>query len=325
MPSNRPQFPRPVHRDRNRPACDRHARPPGAFDATLFRLCLPHSLDTRLSGLACRRRAPRAASRRRLLDGAAQGREARTRQRRRSLVPPPERLWPCPRKLLLRRCRRLRPGDLPHEQRPDPGRDRLQRLHQRRAEPQPALRERLRAQPCALSPEGARRRRAGGDGALSAGRSRLVRLASRLAAVLGPLLLQPVAGHASDCPEGVARPRPVKAPIEHRFGHRLHPVIGMAVFQPNMVFRTLSGQAVVTVRAGRVEPVEATRIGRFVRIRQRDGSELRYGPLSQLRVRAGRCVAAGARLGWTTSSPFTLALRRNEAWIDPAPLLGGGR
>ena len=150
-------------------------------------------------------------------------------------------------------------------------------------------------------------------------------LASRRAAVLGPLLLQPVAGHASDCPEGVARPRPVKAPIEHRFGHRLHPVIGMAVFQPNMVFRTLSGQAVVTVRAGRVEPVEATRIGRFVRIRQRDGSELRYGPLSQLRVRAGRCVAAGARLGWTTSSPFTLALRRNGEWIDPAPLLGGVR
>ena len=152
-----------------------------------------------------------------------------------------------------------------------------------------------------------------------------MRSACLLATVLGPLLLQPVPVHASDCPEGRARPLPVKAPIEHRFGHRLHPVIGMAVFQPNMVFRTLSGQVVVTVRGGRVEPVEATRIGRFVRIRQRDGSELRYGPLSQLRVRAGRCVAAGARLGRTTSSPFTLALRRNERWIDPAPSMGEAR
>lgn len=152
-----------------------------------------------------------------------------------------------------------------------------------------------------------------------------MRPASLLAAVLGPLLLQPVAGHAADCAEGAPRPLPVKAPIEHRFGHRLHPVIGMAVFQPNMVFRTLSGQAVVAVRGGRVEPVEPTRIGRFVRVRQRDGSALRYGPLSQLRVRAGRCVAAGARLGRTTSSPFTLALRRNERWIDPAPLMGEAR
>ncbi|PZQ86880.1 MAG: hypothetical protein DI534_16005 [Leifsonia xyli] len=152
-----------------------------------------------------------------------------------------------------------------------------------------------------------------------------MRSALLLAAVLGTLLLQPVLAHASDCPEGVARPLPVKAPIEYRFGHRLHPVIGMALFQPNMVFRSLSGQVVRAVRGGRVEPVETTRIGRFVRIGQRDGSALRYGPLSQLRVRAGRCVAAGARLGRTTSSPFTLALRRNEQWIDPAPLLGGQR
>jgi len=146
-----------------------------------------------------------------------------------------------------------------------------------------------------------------------------------LAAVMGALLLQPVSLRASDCPEGVPRPLPVKAAIEHPFGFRLHPVIGMAVFQPNMVFRSLSGQVVRTVRGGRVEPVEATRIGRFVRIRLHDGSALRYGPLSQLRVRAGRCVAAGARLGRTTSSPFTLALRRNGQWIDPAPLLGGVR
>lgn len=152
-----------------------------------------------------------------------------------------------------------------------------------------------------------------------------MRSALLLAAVLGPLLLQPVLVHACDCPEGVARPLPVKAPVEHRFGHRLHPFIGMALFQPNMVFRSLSGQVVRAVRGGRVEPVETTRIGHFVRIRQRDGSALRYGPLSQLRVRAERCVAAGARLGRTTSSPFTLALRRNGAWIDPAPLLGGQR
>lgn len=152
-----------------------------------------------------------------------------------------------------------------------------------------------------------------------------MRPACLLAILVGGLLVLPVSLQAAECPEGVPRPLPVRAAVERPFGHRLHPVIGMAVFQPNMVFRTLSGQVVVTVRGGRVEPIEATRIGRFVRIRLRDGGALRYGPLSRISVRAGRCVAAGARLGRTTSSPFTLALRRNGQWIDPAPLLGEAR
>jgi murein DD-endopeptidase MepM/ murein hydrolase activator NlpD len=147
----------------------------------------------------------------------------------------------------------------------------------------------------------------------------------RLAVVLGALLAQPVSVRASECPEGVAR-LPVKAAIDRPFGFRLHPVIGMAVFQSSAVFRTRRGQIVRTVWGGRVMPRETKpRVGRFVWIRQHDGSELRYGPLSHPRVRAGQCVAAGATLGRTTSSPFALAIWRDGVWIDPAPVFGTRR
>lgn len=147
-----------------------------------------------------------------------------------------------------------------------------------------------------------------------------------LSAALGAMLVQPASACASECPEGVARALPVKAAIERPFGFRLHPVMGIAVFQPSTVFRTRSGQVVRTVLGGRVVLRETKPgIGRFVWIRQRDGSELRYGPLARARVGVGRCVLPGALLGRTTTSTFTLALWRNGQWIDPAPLLGDGR
>ncbi|WP_073631399.1 M23 family metallopeptidase [Pseudoxanthobacter soli] len=147
-----------------------------------------------------------------------------------------------------------------------------------------------------------------------------------LTAVLGAWLAQTVLLRASECPESLARRPPVEAAIEHAFGFRLHPVMGSAVFQRSIVFRTNSGSLVRTVRGGRVALLETQpQIGQFVWVRQRDGSELRYGPLSQIRVRTGRCVAAGASLGRTTSSPFTFALWWNGKWIDPAPLLGAGQ
>lgn len=147
-----------------------------------------------------------------------------------------------------------------------------------------------------------------------------------LSAVLGAMLAQPASARASECPEGVARPPPVKAAIERPFGFRLHPVMGSAVFQPSIVFRTSSGRAVRAVMGGRVTLLETKPgIGRFVWIRQRNGSELRYGPLAHARVGAERCVLPGVTLGRTTSSPFTLSLLRDRQWNDPAPLFGGGR
>lgn len=147
-----------------------------------------------------------------------------------------------------------------------------------------------------------------------------------LFAVLGSLLAQPAPTRASECPQGVARPRPVKAAIDHPFGFRLHPVMGMAVFQPSTIFQTRSGQLVRAMLGGRVVLSETKpRGGRFIWIRQTDGSELRYGPLAHTRVGVGPCVLPGAILGRTTSSAFTLALRRNGAWIDSAPLFKDGR
>lgn len=147
-----------------------------------------------------------------------------------------------------------------------------------------------------------------------------------LSAALGAMLVQPASACASECPEGVARALPVKAAIERPFGFRLDPVMGTAVFQPSMVFRTRSGQEVRAVSSGRVVLNETKpRGGRFVWIRQMDGSEVRYGPLAHTHVVVARCVLPGALLGRTTTSMFTLALRRNGAWIDPAPLFGDGR
>lgn len=144
--------------------------------------------------------------------------------------------------------------------------------------------------------------------------------------LIASTFVQPVLARALDCPESLARRLPVEAAIERPFGFRLHPVMGVAVFQPNIVFGTSSGRLVRAVMGGRVGLIEARpHTGKVVWVRQSDGSEQRYGPLSQIHVQTGRCVAAGAILGRTTSSPFTFSLKWKGRWIDPAPLLGDGQ
>lgn len=146
-----------------------------------------------------------------------------------------------------------------------------------------------------------------------------------LSAALGALLVQPASVRASACPEGVARRLPVKAAIERPFGFRLHLVMGVAVFQPSIMFRTSSGRVVKAMMGGRVTLLETKpHIGRFVWVLQRDGSELRYGPLSHTHLHIGEWVLAGGQLGRTTSSAFMLAMRRGGKWIDPKSSLGCG-
>lgn len=85
-------------------------------------------------------------------------------------------------------------------------------------------------------------------------------------------------------------------------------------------YRTVTGQPVRAIGAGTVSFAGTIAGERYVSVAHRDGLVSSYSYLATVEVVAGDRVVAGQRLG-TTTTRFQLGLRRDGAYVDPAPLL----
>ena len=126
-----------------------------------------------------------------------------------------------------------------------------------------------------------------------------------LSAALGALLVQPASVRASACPEGVARRLPVKAAIERPFGFRLHLVMGVAVFQPSIMFSTSSGRVVKAMMGGRVTLLDSSGLPLLDRCQARGVSVLAAGVFNS-GVLAD--PSPGAAFHYAAAPPDVLAL-----------------
>ena len=142
-----------------------------------------------------------------------------------------------------------------------------------------------------------------------------------VAVIVAVLLGAPPDGAAAPAGTGGGPLRPpVAAPVTEPFkapatpygpGHR-----GIEYGTPPGAMVRAAGPGVVAfagVVAGR----------RFVAVEHPGGLRTAVGPLASIEVSAGAVVVTGALLG-TAAGPVLFTVRRSGAYVDPAPLLGGG-
>ncbi|WP_416393695.1 MULTISPECIES: M23 family metallopeptidase [unclassified Curtobacterium] len=137
---------------------------------------------------------------------------------------------------------------------------------------------------------------------------------------------------ASGRPSGTAVARPVVGTIPVAGGFGTRSVSGCGACSTNhrgLDFAAREGTAVVAAMSGRV--VAAGPLGGYgnqVLLQHPDGSETRYGHLSQIGVRIGQSVTAGERIGAvgntgvSTGAHLHFEVLRGGVAIDPAVWLG---
>jgi murein DD-endopeptidase MepM/ murein hydrolase activator NlpD len=111
---------------------------------------------------------------------------------------------------------------------------------------------------------------------------------------------------------------PVSAPVTDPF--RLPPC-PYCPGNRGLEYTPAAGTAVVAAAAGTVEFAGSVAGVRYAVVRHVDGLRATYGRLSSIDVAEGATVIAGQRIG-LSSDRFYFGLRRDDEYIDPAPLLG---
>ena len=119
--------------------------------------------------------------------------------------------------------------------------------------------------------------------------------------------------HAGTC----WRP-PVSAPVADPFRE---PRCRWCPGNRGIEYATRTGDAVVTVAAGRVT-FSGTVAGRtYVVVQHADGRRATYGNLSDRLYAQGDVIATGAVVGHAAGA-FHFGLRDDERYVDPAPFIG---
>jgi murein DD-endopeptidase MepM/ murein hydrolase activator NlpD len=139
--------------------------------------------------------------------------------------------------------------------------------------------------------------------------------------VAGPATIRRLRGPRPRSPLRFARP--IAAAIGDGFGPR------GAGFHPGLDFPAATGTPVHAARAGCVRRAgwNAGGYGNLVVLRHPLGMTSWYGHMSAIAVRRGRCVAAGALLGWVGATGFATGphlhfeLRLRGAAVNPLPTL----
>lgn len=111
---------------------------------------------------------------------------------------------------------------------------------------------------------------------------------------------------------------PVPAPIVEPF---VEPECPWCPGHRGVEFGPTAGAVVRAIAGGRVA-FAGTVVGeRYVAIEQHDGLRVTYGRLASIDVAEGDTVTAGTVVG-TAGDRLMLTVRRDGAYIDPAPMLG---
>jgi murein DD-endopeptidase MepM/ murein hydrolase activator NlpD len=121
---------------------------------------------------------------------------------------------------------------------------------------------------------------------------------------------------------------PVAGRPSSGYGLRADPVHGGTVNHPGFDLAASSGTEVAAAAGGTVVHAgPAGTYGNLVTVRHDNGFETRYAHLSQVDVKVGDVVPAGAELGkvgttgYSTGPHLHFEVRRDGVPIDPAPLL----
>jgi murein DD-endopeptidase MepM/ murein hydrolase activator NlpD len=112
------------------------------------------------------------------------------------------------------------------------------------------------------------------------------------------------------------------------YGLRVDPIHGGTVNHPGFDLAAASGTEVAAAARGTVVHAgPAGTYGNLVTLRHDNGFETRYAHLSEVDVRVGDVVEAGAELGkvgttgYSTGPHLHFEVRHDGQAIDPAPLL----
>lgn len=121
---------------------------------------------------------------------------------------------------------------------------------------------------------------------------------------------------------------PVAGRAASGYGLRADPIHGGMVNHPGFDLAAASGTRVAAAAGGTVVHAgPAGTYGNLVTVRHDNGFETRYAHLSQVDVKVGDVVEAGAELGkvgttgYSTGPHLHFEIRRDGVAIDPAPLL----
>jgi murein DD-endopeptidase MepM/ murein hydrolase activator NlpD len=146
----------------------------------------------------------------------------------------------------------------------------------------------------------------------------------------------PVGSHALPTPTGLdalapGAPRfllPVAGRPSSGYGLRADPIHGGTVNHPGFDLAAATGTEVAAAARGTVVHAgPAGTYGNLVTVRHENGFETRYAHLSEVDVKVGDQVEAGAELGkvgstgYSTGPHLHFEVRRDGKAIDPAPLL----
>ena len=112
--------------------------------------------------------------------------------------------------------------------------------------------------------------------------------------------------------------------ISSKFGYRTHPVTGRRSFHKGVDIAAKRGTKVLASRSGKVELVTYQRyLGKYVKIRHKDGSYALYGHLSKRLAKQGQYVKAGQVIGKvgstgrSTGPHLDFSIRVKEKAVDP--------
>jgi len=112
--------------------------------------------------------------------------------------------------------------------------------------------------------------------------------------------------------------------ISSKFGYRVHPVTKRRSFHKGVDIAAKRGTKVLASRSGKVELVTRHRnLGKYVKIRHKDGSYALYGHLSKRIAKQGRYVKAGQVIGKvgstgrSTGPHLDFSIRVKEKAVDP--------
>ena len=118
---------------------------------------------------------------------------------------------------------------------------------------------------------------------------------------------------------------PVKGHVSSRFGPRISPFTGKRAFHSGLDISAPRGKTVRAPAKGKVvEAAYDSKMGNFIRINHRHGTETIYGHLSKLLVRDGQEVKRGDVLGligstgrYSTGPHLHYQIAVNDKVVDP--------
>ena len=112
--------------------------------------------------------------------------------------------------------------------------------------------------------------------------------------------------------------------ISSKFGYRVHPVTKRKSFHKGVDIAAKRGTKVLASRSGKVELVTRHRnLGKYIKIRHKDGSYALYGHLSKRiakqgqRVKAGQVIGKVGSTGRSTGPHLDFSIRIKEKAVDP--------